>query len=409
VKDIRYFFSGVFTVGLGSVFSLLTPLITIPYLVKTVGLSNYGLSVIVFSICMTLSIIIDFGFNITGLNRIAKDVEKKGVVKTIISITACKLFLFSIILAISALAFFLIQDIRNYEELFLWSLIVPFSSIFNFNWALQGLEKLKELAIITLLSKVIYLGGVFGLIFEPDHYVYINAIFGAGTLVSGLFAASILFKGQPINAKGVFQKSSIIKELKSSYHYFISNLSINLSSMMFPAIVGLFTSSEMAGVYSIVEKVYNFSRAVFSIYQTIMLPRISKLVESAIPSAIKALKNTYVFAIIFVVLEATVLVVFNQQIVLYFTTEHVELTKDLLLMSVVGLLFVAVNCPFYMLLIALDMKTKIMKTFFVLSLFTILCCCCLLYLFGVIGALLTLIITEALYSVLMILIWKTRK
>jgi O-antigen/teichoic acid export membrane protein len=95
--------------------------------------------------------------------------------------------------------------------------------------------------------------------------------------------------------------------------------------------------------------------------------------------------------------------------VLYFTTEHVELTKDLLLMSVVGLLFVAVNCPFYMLLIALDMKTKIMKTFFVLSLFTILCCCCLLYLFGVIGALLTLIITEALYSVLMILIWKTRK
>lgn len=409
MKDIRYFFSGVFTVGLGSVFSLLTPLITIPYLVKTVGLSNYGLSVIVFSICMTLSIIIDFGFNITGLNRIAKDVEKKGVVKTIISITACKLFLFSIILAISALAFFLIQDIRNYEELFLWSLIVPFSSIFNFNWALQGLEKLKELAIITLLSKVIYLGGVFGLIFEPDHYVYINAIFGAGTLVSGLFAASILFKGQPINAKGVFQKSSIIKELKSSYHYFISNLSINLSSMMFPAIVGLFTSSEMAGVYSIVEKVYNFSRAVFSIYQTIMLPRISKLVESAIPSAIKALKNTYVFAIIFVVLEATVLVVFNQQIVLYFTTEHVELTKDLLLMSVVGLLFVAVNCPFYMLLIALDMKTKIMKTFFVLSLFTILCCCCLLYLFGVIGALLTLIITEALYSVLMILIWKTRK
>lgn len=333
MKDIRYFFSGVFTVGLGSVFSLLTPLITIPYLVKTVGLSNYGLSVIVFSICMTLSIIIDFGFNITGLNRIAKDVEKKGVVKTIISITACKLFLFSIILAISALAFFLIQDIRNYEELFLWSLIVPFSSIFNFNWALQGLEKLKELAIITLLSKVIYLGGVFGLIFEPDHYVYINAIFGAGTLVSGLFAASILFKGQPINAKGVFQKSSIIKELKSSYHYFISNLSINLSSMMFPAIVGLFTSSEMAGVYSIVEKVYNFSRAVFSIYQTIMLPRISKLVESAIPSAIKALKNTYVFAIIFVVLEATVLVVFNQQIVLYFTTEHVELTKDLLLMS----------------------------------------------------------------------------
>lgn len=409
MKDRRYFFSGIFTVGLGSVFSLITPLITIPYLVKTVGLSNYGLSVIVFSICMTLSIIIDFGFNITGLNRIAKGAEKKGVVKTIISITACKLFLFSIILAISALAFFLIQDIRNYEELFLWSLIVPFSSIFNFNWALQGLEKLKELAIITLLSKVIYLGGVFGLIFEPDDYVYINAIFGAGTVVSGFFAASILLKGQSINVKKAFQKSAIIKELKSSYHYFISNVSIHLSSIIFPVIVGLFTSSEMAGVYSIIEKVYNSSRAVFSIYQTIMLPRISTLVERSIPSTIKALKSTYVFVIIFIALGATVLVVFNQQIVLYFTSEHVELAKNLLLMSVIGLFFAAVNCPFYMLLIALDMKGKIMKTFFVLSLFTILCCCCLVYLFGVFGALLTLIITEALYSALMIIIWKTRK
>jgi len=409
LKELRYFFSGAYTIGLSSVFSLLTPIIVIPYLIKTVGISNYGLSIVVFSISMILSIVIDFGFNITGVNRITKDRSKNNVIKTVISITFCKTFLFTVVLAASGLAFFLIQGIRSYFVLFMYSLAIPFSSIFNFNWALQGLEKLKLLALITVLGKAIYLGLVFCLIIEPKDYIYINGCFGIGIIIAGFFAGRLILKEYPINDKVTLQKSLIIEEFRSSYHYFISNISIYFSSFLFPVIVGMFTNIEMAGIYSIVEKVYNFSRAIFSIYQTIMFPRISNLIEGSVSSAKKAVKNTYAFVVLFVIFEAIIIFVFNQQIVQYFTTEHIDLTKKLLNMSAFALLFVAVNCPFYLLAIASDMKEKIMNTFFVLSLIAVFCCCILVYLFGLFGALWALIFTEALYSVLMIIIWRTRK
>ena len=48
--DLKYFISGSFYTGLSSIAGLLVPLLVVPYLLHKVGLSNYGISAVAFSI-----------------------------------------------------------------------------------------------------------------------------------------------------------------------------------------------------------------------------------------------------------------------------------------------------------------------------------------------------------------------
>ena len=48
--DLRYFLSGSFYTGLSSIVGLLVPILVVPHLIEKVGLENYGISVVAFSI-----------------------------------------------------------------------------------------------------------------------------------------------------------------------------------------------------------------------------------------------------------------------------------------------------------------------------------------------------------------------
>ncbi|PQB08267.1 hypothetical protein BST83_14870 [Polaribacter filamentus] len=48
--DLKYFISGSFYTGLSSVSGLMVPLLVVPYIISKVGLVNYGISAVAFSI-----------------------------------------------------------------------------------------------------------------------------------------------------------------------------------------------------------------------------------------------------------------------------------------------------------------------------------------------------------------------
>lgn len=406
-KDLKYFFSGSLSLGFSSILSLITPILAVPFLIKTVGLSNYGISIIFFSIAMILSLIIDFGFNISGVNQLSKVDSKKNISKIIIAVILTKGVLFILLMLVISIGFFFIPYLKLNYELFFYSLLIPFSSILNLNWALQGLQKISALSIVVILSKVLYLIGLYLTINGPESYIYINAWFGIGMLVSGIISFFIVFKSYPL-IKINYNKFVFINQINSSYHYFISNLSIYISSYLFPAAIGVFTSMEMVGVYSIVEKIYNLLRGIFPIYQTLMLPRLSSMVETSLEQAKKMIKQTYLFVILFMALEVLFVYIFMDKIVLYFTYDYIELTKKLVLISFIGLFTVIINCPLYLLILALDLKKEIMKVFLIGPIIAITSCVFFVYLNGIIGAIYALIIIELFYVIILYKIYKKK-
>ena len=66
------------------VVSILLPLITYPYLIRVLGSNVYGTVIYVQAIIMYFSLIINFGFNITGTKEIAENMADKLRVSEIV-------------------------------------------------------------------------------------------------------------------------------------------------------------------------------------------------------------------------------------------------------------------------------------------------------------------------------------
>ncbi|WP_299900448.1 oligosaccharide flippase family protein [uncultured Aquimarina sp.] len=407
-KDLKYFFSGSILLGFSSVYSLLIPLIIIPYIIGVVGLGNYGLSVIAFSTTFFLSLIVDYGYNISGVNSISKskmDIEKSSI---IIKAFHTKAILFIITIALFSLSVFVAPYLRDNIKLFLFSLFIPLSSVFNLNWALQGLQMIKELSLITVLNKTVYLIGVFWVIKQPEDYIYINFIFGLGVLITGVLSFFLIKKKIKILWVS-FRYFEFLKELSGSTHYFVSNISLYISTNLYPILLNLFVSNEIVGVFAAIEKIYNVLRAPFSIYINLMLPRVSRLMEESIRKGIQLVKKTYIFVGCFIVILIALVWSFQEPLIEYFVKDYVLLSRKLLHIALFGLFLVIFNCPVYLLLLALDEKKLIMKAFLLIPLIGILSCLPLAKFYGAEGVFYSIVLVELLYVVFLNKIFYDRR
>ena len=74
--------------------TVLLPLITLPYILRVVGTSNYGVYSYVYVIIQYLLIINAYGFNYSATKQIAQNRENKEYINTIYnSVIACRLLL----------------------------------------------------------------------------------------------------------------------------------------------------------------------------------------------------------------------------------------------------------------------------------------------------------------------------
>ncbi|WP_299259050.1 oligosaccharide flippase family protein [uncultured Aquimarina sp.] len=397
-KDLKYFFSGSAFLGVSSLYGLVIPVIIIPYLIKVIGLGNYGLSVVAFSTTFFLSLIIDYGYAISGVNSLSKsrtDSEKSAI---IIKALYTKAILFFSISLLFLLLMTLIPYLRVHATLFLLSLLIPFSSILNLNWALQGLQLIKGLSFVTILNKTIYLFGIFFMIKNPEDYIYINFIFGAGILISG-FISLFLIK-RKVNLRWVgFSFNELLIEIEGSAHYFVSNISVYISTSLYPIILSLFATNEIVGVFAAVEKIYNVMRAPFSIYINLMLPRISEMIEKSKHQAVRLIKKTYFFVVLFMLIALFLVWNFQQPIIAYFVEDYMVLSTRLLHLALLGLVIVIFNCPVYLLLLAMDEKKAIMRTFLSIPLIGMLTCLLAAKFYGAEGVFYTVLFVELLYVI----------
>jgi PST family polysaccharide transporter len=395
--DLKYFISGSFYTGLSSIAGLLVPLMVVPFLLSKVGLSNYGITAVAFTISFFFSIIVDYGFYISGVNKLSKEEDVSNISTIITNIIYTKAFIFFLILPIFLIIYYFTISNTFEWNIYLFSLFIPFSSILNLSWALQGLHQIKAWSLLTILGQIFYVILIFLFIEDPNDVKYINLFYGFGVLITGF--ASLYFLNKRYNLR--FKKidfSLIFKEIIGGYHFFLSYIGNYISLYFLSPLIGFLLSYDMAGIFSIIEKIYVLARKPFSIYQTFMLPKIAQQVLIDTKTAKKTIKNTYVFVVIFMFVEIILITIFNFEILTYFTLLNLSLLKQMLLLSLIGIVLVLLNCPISLYLAALDRKQALMKISLIAPIFGIILGFFLIKIFGIMGSIFTLIFVEFFYT-----------
>ena len=402
VSDFSYFIKSSFWVGLSQLFSIIAPIVVIPILISRINESNYGLYAIAFSWSIFLSIVVDYGFNISGIYYLSKLNSIDEISDKIRAIIFSKFFIFICVSLLFTSIVFNFNYFKLEKYLYLSSLIVPFSYVLNTNWIFQSMEQFKLYAFLTILSKALFIFFTILLIKNPIDYVWIIPSFGLSNILASLISLFFLRKYSLFKLDFHFHKVKF--ELKDSFAYFVSNISLFFSMNFFIPILGLTCSPDKVAVYSIVEKIYYGLRSIFSIYINAMLPKVAKTISSDFQTGFRLVINTYKFVILFVI-GLSIILIFNSNIIVSFFLKRESVEMNTLIRLVcVGLLFLVFNTPIYLILLSLNLKNAIMKIFSTIPILSLFICYFLAKKYGIIGGVYTIIIVEFIYLFTLVLV-----
>ena len=256
--------------------TLFLPLFTYPYLLKTLGQSNYGLLIYSQAVVGYFVIFVNFGFSITTTREISQNRDNLSRISEIISATYfAKVLFFVISLLILYLLSIYINDIHQHFSLFLYTLLwLGLFEVFFPIYYFQGVEKMKYITMITLVSRVIFFICIFIFIKSKNDYVLFPIINLAGSLVGIICSLYILYKDGIRLIKPSFRET--IYHIKSSYIMGLALGSNSLKSNLNLILIKNVLSFNEVAVFDLISKLLNIANTVIDLISQTVFPKLAK-------------------------------------------------------------------------------------------------------------------------------------
>jgi O-antigen/teichoic acid export membrane protein len=232
----------------------LMPLILLPYLLRTLGPRSYGSIVVAQSLMGYATILTDFGFNFTAARDISVARADSAAVSQIYwTVVAAKMCLFAIsTVVIAAIVVCTPMFRREWPTFLACSLMVIGNSAFP-QWYLQGLERLKDSALIQAGAKVVVALATFSLVKTPGD-AWIAAAITSSPLLLGIAIAAALRRSILPERFYRPRRAEILTVLKGSWHMFASSMATTLYGNTNAIVLGLISGDGAVAVYNLAQR-----------------------------------------------------------------------------------------------------------------------------------------------------------
>lgn len=256
-----------------NVINLLLPLLTLPYLVRVIGVEKYGLVSFVLVVVQYLVLLLNYGFPLSATKQVAESKMNKKKISEIVSNILIIKFFFGTGLFVLLLSTLHVLRIPN--TLYIYSVGIIFGEIFNFTWLYQGMERMKYVTIVNSISKGLFTVLIFVFITSKNDYSLICVLTSVGYMVAGLSSLVIAYRIFNLQPKFPSMKE-IHYQIKDGWLIFLSTLGINLYRNSNIFILGLLTNDSVVGIYSASEKVIKALQSPISALSEALFPYFSR-------------------------------------------------------------------------------------------------------------------------------------
>ena len=255
---------------------VILPLITAPYISRTLGATAVGVYSYTYSVAYYFLLIAMLGIGNHGNRSIAavRD-DRKKLNKTFSSIYSLQVITFSI--AILAYAIYLVLFVKDNRLIVLLQLIYVTSGLFDIGWLFFGLEQFKLTVARNTLIKIPTVVLMFIFVHKPSDLWKYTLIMSAGTLFSQAYLWLYVKKYVSFEKCSVKEITSNIKPVLI---LFIPVLAYSIYKVMDKIMLGNMSSYDQVGFYNNAEKIINIPMGIITALGTVMLPRMSNIVAN---------------------------------------------------------------------------------------------------------------------------------
>ena len=380
--------------GFGQLFNLVTPLLVVPYIVSVCGEENFGKTAVGMAIAFFLIVFIDFGSDIIGVREVAVNRDNPELLNKIFTTTyVVKGIILLLVLTVASIIFHSFPYFKSEKIMFTLGLSVLIGQFLNPTWFLQGIENVKWITLLNIVSKCIYLVGIFFTIKKESDYIYINLWWGLGMIVSNFLVFIWIIKKHQFSFLLV-NKDEVFKHIRNDFSMFSSQIFVSLQLYAPVVLISYFGNNLMAGQYRIVEQIIVIFKTYIFLFFNYVFPRVCYLIETDFK---RGLKNWIIYNgvnFVFVTMGMLFFHIYSYEIVSYFNPTNRYVLSNLLEVAVFVPLILAISIPLKQLVLAYNYKRFYVYLTSVMVLFNLLAIVILLPKFQVYGVFYSLIATD---------------
>ena len=323
-SDKKVLFENTIAIALTQIVSYVMPLISLPYLSRVLGVEKFGLVFWAQACIQYFIMITDYGFNFSAVREISIERENKDKVSdifaSVMGVKACLVLICFIILSILVFA---VPKFRSEWLLFYLTFFMVIGYAMYPIWYFQGIEHMKYVTFMKIVSQTIFLALIFMLIKSPADYQFVAILNSLGFIISGIISIYIAVKRFGLKLK-MPEFEGVKYQFKHSFEFFFASISNTLYTNTNSFCLGLVANPVLVGYYIAAEKIYAAVHMLTAPIGTSLYPYISKTKN------VSLFKKIFYLSLIGIIGICIFVFFFAQQIItIFYGTEMLNAYKTL--------------------------------------------------------------------------------
>jgi PST family polysaccharide transporter len=260
----------------------LVPIIIFPYLVRVLGVEQFGLFSFVMAVINYGVIITDYGFDLAATKHIStyRDVKEK-VDEVFSSVIIIKMAIAVAFLFVLTLLIFGVEKFWQHASLYYLAFGVVLGQVLFPGWFFQGIEKMRYITILNALSKILFALATFLFVHDGSDLPLVLLFNALGGIVAG--TAAFWVAQRQFGVCFVRQsRERLLFYLKDAWYIFTSRMAVQFYQSINIIILGFFASNTVVGYYSVVEKIVRALGNIMSSLTRALYPYLGKLYHESV-------------------------------------------------------------------------------------------------------------------------------
>jgi O-antigen/teichoic acid export membrane protein len=265
----------------------LAPLLTFPHLARTLHPTNFGKFGLYLLIAGWMTIVSDWGTNMTGARAIAQARARTGEIDEPFWNIFLLRFAIVMVVLFLAVGYLTVTEASREEWLLLlsaWSMIL--GNALTVSWCLQGLERLDAFASAALVGRLATVPATILLVRTADQVWLAVALQGLGGILIGLTSMLILYRSRRITRFSA-NLSGMVREMRNGFPVLSTTVSHGLYSSTATLTLGWLHGPAATGVFVAADRIRMAAQNVVQPVGQAIFPRVSRLVVTDRDAAVR--------------------------------------------------------------------------------------------------------------------------
>lgn len=385
------------------------PFITEPYLIRTLGVDNYGKVSFSQLFMGWLVLFVNYGFDLSATRKIAvckNDHEERSSI--FLKVMMAKLLIFALITVLFAICINNINQFSKESTLHYYYFLMVIGTFLFPVWFFQGMEEMKYITYFNLIIRIFSTIFIFWFIKSIEQYIYVALIRGLSYLIIG--AGSLVFAINKFNLTySKINIKDVFLELQDGFLVFWSTIIVSFYRIMPAFIVGLFYNYELVGYYNLIDKIIKMLIGLLDPIKKAIFPYFSQTIHENINKGIKDALKISKYMMFFSFIMSLTIFIFSKTIVLIMIGEYISQAVIILrIFSILPIIVSLAGIYGTQLMLNLGLKREFSIILTITGIISLICLVIFIPIYGVISAAVIVVLTELSILIAMYFVLKNR-